>query len=272
MVKELVKYPDPSIRRISGNVRFFDDNLRAVVSDMIDTMKANNLKALSAILIGIDLNIIALNRGNGYEPYINSRIIKHSKKTTATERSIYYDGISVDVERYEKITVVYEDLDANVHNCDFEGEEARIFQQHLDHCFGSTFVDRVDKEVKQRINDYLEFGLVKDSSNGSCPTVFYRDYIKRAAKYTMLAIFLTFIVPFFTKGALLEYIYAIEKYIVWLVPALIIGYFFYAQYESQKYKQCTSCQIGNILGSVFIMFLQLLIILLGVFIWMQPKL
>jgi len=31
---------------------------------------------------------------------------------------------------------------------------------------------------------------------------------------------------------------------------LMIGFFFYAQYEAKKYKQCTSCQIGNNIGVI----------------------
>jgi peptide deformylase len=266
MIRALVKYPDSSIRRISGNVRFFDASLDALIVDMTDTMNAHGLEALSAILIGIDLNVIILKE----QVYINSRIIKHSELETKTERSIYYEGISADVDRYEKITIIYEDASAKSHSRDFEGEEARSFQQHLDHCFGSTFVDRVEKEVKQRIDEHLEFGLVKDSGgSGSCPIVFYREYFKKAAKYTMLAIVLTFAIVYFWKNTQ-EQIYRVDKYALCLIPLLLIAYFFYAQYESKKYKQCTSCQMGNIIGSVLIMTFQFVLIAIGVLFWVKP--
>lgn len=270
MPKEPIKYPDPTIKLISANVRFFNDELRGWINDMIESMKAYDIEALSAILIGIQYNIIVIKENNTYTPYINARIIKHSGKATATERSLYYDGISVDVERYEKITIVYEDERGEMHSKELEGEEARVFQHQLDYCFGSTFVDRVDKQMKERINDYLEFGLVSDSNGGSCPTVFYREYFKKAAKYIMLGIIVTVVISFFSPSGIKDLIYKIDKYLVWLVPILVVIYFFYAQYEAKKYKQCTSCQVGNIIGSIFIMLLQFIIVLISVFTLIQP--
>ncbi|MFH0709540.1 MAG: peptide deformylase [Pseudomonadota bacterium] len=268
MIQPLIQYPNPAIRLISANVRFFNDELTQWIADMRDTMIANDLDALSAILIGIQQSIIVIKEGENYIPYINARFIKHSDIQTQTERSIYYQGISVDVDRYNKVTILYEDENAIPCHRDLEGDEARMFQQHLDYCFGSTFVDRVDREMKQRIHDHLEFGLVKDG--GSCPTVFYRDYFKRGARYLISALTLTLAVPFFASRQIQEWTYLMDKYLIAGALLLMIGYFFYAQYESRQYKQCTSCQTGNIIGTLTILLGQLAIVSLGVFLWVAP--
>lgn len=269
MIQPLLKYPDPKIRLISANVRFFDDELHRWITDMCDTMKEHDLDALSAILIGIQYNIIVLKEAGIYTPYINGRLIKHSGMSTQTERSIYYEGISVDVDRYENVTLIYEDEKGEPHHRDLSGELARVIQQHLDYCYGSTFVDRVDKEMKQRINDYLEYGLVADG--GSCPTVFYRDYFKLGVKYLISAMFLSLATPFFVSSAVQEWIYRIDIVAFIAAILLMIGYFFYAQYESRLYKQCTSCQTGNIIGTVAILSFQLFIVGCGIFLWIAPK-
>lgn len=268
MIQNLIKYPDPTIRLISANVRFFNDELKQWIADMIDTMKAHDLSALSAIMIGIQYNIIVMKEADSYTTYINGRLIKHAGMSTQTERSTYYEGISVDVDRFEKVTVVYEDENAHPCHRDLEGEEARMFQQQLDYCFGSTFVDRVDRERKQQISDYLKEGLVK--GGGSCPIIFYRDYFKRGAKYLMGLIILSFIIPFFASAMVREWVYKIDNVGLLLVVALMIGYFFYAQYESRQYKQCTSCQIGNIIGTLAIMMGQLVVVAMGVLLWVAP--
>jgi hypothetical protein len=54
--------------------------------------------------------------------------------------------------------------------------------------------------------------------------------------------------------------YSYDKFASVGVVALLIGFFFYAQYEAKKYKQCTSCQIGNQIGIILIR-LPILIIL-----------
>lgn len=268
MIKNLITYPDPTIRLISANVRFFNDELTQWITDMTDTMKANELNILSAIMIGIQYNIIVMKEEDIYVPYINARLIKHSGMCTQTERSTYYPGISVDVDRFEKVTVVYEDVAGNPHHRDLDAELSRIFQQQLDYCFGSTFVDRVDKEVKQRINDHLEHGLVE--GGGACPIVFVRDYFKRAAKYFLGMIILTFLLPFFVTPEVRAFVFMIDKYALIPIPLLLVSYFLYSQYEAKLYKQCTSCQIGNIIGTVLILAFQLAVVSLGVFLWVAP--
>ncbi len=262
MVKELLKYPDPKIRLISGNVRSFDATLRHTIQDMIDTMKADNLDALSAIQIGIQQHIIVLRDDDVYTPYINVRFIKQKGNVTATERTPYYANISVDVDRYESLTVLYEDENGTPHSMDVSGDLARTFQHQADYCDGSTFVDRVDKETKQRIGDYLDQGLVEGAT---CPTVFYRDYFKRAASYIILAVFLTFFAPLFADEATESLIYTIDLWLLGSVPFVMTGYFVYARYETEKYKQCTSCQTGNIIGTGAIYFAQWLVVAMGTY-------
>lgn len=267
MNQSIIIYPDPKVRLISANVRFFNEELNSWIADMRDTMAANNLDALSAILIGIQYNIILLKEGDGYKPYINSRIIRHAESAPAIERSLYYPGITAEIDRYNSISVVYENENGESEAREFNGEDARMFQQQLDHCFGSTFVDRCSREVKQQINDYLEFGLVADPSGGECPTVFYRDYFKRAAKILLGAVVLSFAAPFAVSAKILHTVYIADIIALVLIPLLIVSYAVYALYESKKYKQCTSCQSGNIIGTSAILFFQLAIVSLGVFFW-----
>jgi peptide deformylase len=268
MIQPLLVYPDPKIRLISANVRFFNDELNQWITDIRDTMIEHDLDALSAILIGIQYNIIVLKEGESYTPYVNARIIRHAEVATKTERSLYYPGISADIDRYEYISVVYEDARGEPRTREFYGDDARVFQEHLDYSFGSTFVDRCDREMKERINDYLEYGLVE--GGGSCPMIFYRDYFKRGARYLMMGILFSFITPFFVSADTRSMIYTADKIALGVVPLLIIGYGIYALYESRRYKQCTSCQTGNILGTSAIMAFQLLFVALGVFLWVAP--
>lgn len=269
MVLELLKYPDERIRLISGNIRFFDESLHNIITDMVDTMKANGLEALSAIQIGIQYAVVVIKEGETYKPYINLRILGKSGETVETERTPYYENISVDVPRHEKIKIFYENEKGEAQYTDVEGAFARVIQHQLDYNYGSTFVDRVDKETKKRIHEHLPQGLVA-SSNSSCPTVFYRDYIKRAYKYVMLAVWFSFLVPFFTEDtALLENLFLLDKVALGSVPFLVVGYAAYAYYESAKYKQCTSCQTGNIIGTVGFALVQWIILNIVTFFWIS---
>ncbi len=267
MVLDLLTYPDERIRLISGNIRFFDDSLNNIITDLIDTMKANDLEALSAIQIGIQYAVIVLKEDGTYNPYINLRIIGHEGTKTETERTPYYEGISVDVPRHEKIKIFYEDENGAPHYDDVEGDKARILQHHIDYNYGSTFVDRVDKETKQRIGEHLSEGLV-ESSNSSCPTVFVRDYIKQAYKYVMLLVWISFLVPLFTEdSSILNGLFLFDKIALTLVVPIVILYAIYAYYESVKFKQCTSCQFGNVMGTIAFAGVQWVILNIITYFW-----
>ena len=270
MVMDLLKYPDERIRLISGNIRFFDDSLQNIITDLVDTMKANDLTALSAIQIGIQYAVIVLKEGDHYKPYINLRIIGHEGESTETERTPYYENMSVDVSRYTKVKIFYEDEVGDPHYEDVEGSRARVLQHHIDYNYGSTFVDRVDKETKQRIGEHLSEGLV-ESSNSNCPTIFYRDYIKRAYKYVMLSVWASFLLPLFTDDkSVMEKLFLYDKIALASVIPIVIAYSAYAYYESVKFKQCTSCQFGNVMGTVALAGVQWLLLNLITFFWIAP--
>ncbi len=49
----------------------------------------------------------------------------------------------------------------------------------------------------------------------------------------------------------LSKIYTFDKFAFPIILILMIIYFIYAQFEAKKYKQCSSCQIGNQIGIIF---------------------
>jgi hypothetical protein len=89
-----------------------------------------------------------------------------------------------------------------------------------------------------------------------CPTTFKRDYIIKAMNFVMIAMVVILMGSFFTNMELLES----QMYLALGVFVLNIVYFFYAQYEGKKFTSCTSCQIGNIIGTAVIILIKLSII------------
>jgi len=62
---------------------------------------------------------------------------------------------------------------------------------------------------------------------------------------------LSLLTPLFKfEKSTVEHIYTFDKIAFPLVLALMAGFFLYAFYESKKYKQCSSCQVGNNIGVV----------------------
>lgn len=269
MIKELITYPDERIKYISADVRKFDDELFELLENMRDTMEHHALSAISAIQIAIPYSAIVIKEGEDIIELINARIIVTEGDEKAEEKSAYFpSGFSAMLKRYDKIKVVYENRHGELQHIDIAGELSRKLQQQIDFLFGGTLLDKLDKDGRRTAEKQLaEDGFILGES---CPVVFVRDYFKRGAKYLMALVALTFVLPFFISTELRTLLYALDKYALIGVILLMVVYFIYAQYEGKQYKQCTSCQIGNIIGTTAIMAFQLLIVGLGVFLWIAP--
>ena len=269
MIKELITYPDERIKYISADVRKFDDELFELLENMHDTMKHHALDAISAIQIAIPFSAIIIKEAQETFELINARIIVNEGVAEAEEKSAYFpSGFSATIKRYGKIKVVYENRHGELCHLDIEGEFSRRVQQQIDFLFGGTLLDKLNKEGRKVAEKQLsDEGFV---AGEACPVVFVRDYFKRGAKYLLVLVALTFILPLFVSTELRALVYTLDKYALIGVVLLMIIYFIYGQYEGKKYKQCTSCQIGNIIGTVAILAFQLLIVSLGVFYWVAP--
>ena len=61
MVREVITYPNPILRKKSRDVEVFDKELLTLLDDMNDTMQKYSGVGLAAIQVGIDLNVLIIN-------------------------------------------------------------------------------------------------------------------------------------------------------------------------------------------------------------------
>lgn len=263
MVKEIVTYPTTPSLEYGANVRHFDDEMLAVIEDIKDTMQANDLSALAAFQIASPLSIVVIKQDNGeFLEIINPRIIKREGTINPVETTAYFPGLSATTKRYEKIKVMYEDKDQNQKFLDAEGDLAVTLQRKMDYLFGANFRVRLDNNEKKFFDSKLEFGTDAIMKN-DCPTVFKRDRLLRILKVLFVIGFVSLGAKFFIDASLLPTLKTIENYIMLAMIATSIIYFFYAQYEGKQYKHCTSCQIGNIIGSTALSLIRLLVLFIA---------
>ena len=112
---------------------------------------------------------------------------------------------------------------------------------------------------KKLFDSKLEFGT--DSiTNNDCPTVFKRDRILQVFKLLFVLGIIGLVSSFFVSDEINSTIATAENYILLALLTLMVIYFFYAQYEGKEYKHCTSCQIGNIIGTTTILLVKLLLL------------
>jgi peptide deformylase len=258
MIKELIQYPTPLSVKFATDVRFFNDELFALIDDLKDTINENNLVALSAFQIGNYYNVIVFKNEEGdFVEMTNPRLISHSDQSVKSETTTYFPGFSAEISRYENISIVYEDRNGANKSMKFSGELARTLQRKLDYTFGATFLRKMSKEEREKFEGKLEFG--SDVGVGDyCPTTFKRDYVLKAANATMVLMIAALVVSLFISDKeILAKIWQYQSYAALAALGLNVLYFFYAQYEGKRYTTCVSCQIGNIIGTTFISLLRL---------------
>ncbi|RLA64380.1 MAG: peptide deformylase [Epsilonproteobacteria bacterium] len=256
MIKEITTYPTTPNLDFGANVRHFDASLFELIQDLKDTIEANNLNAIAAFQIASPYNVIVIKDNDKYIELINTRVLTREGTVEPVERTAYFPNLSAKTKRYKKIKIVYEDRNGKQQFLEADDDLSITIQRKLDYAYGSNFRVRLDKEEKKLFDAKLEFGTDVITQN-DCPTVFKRDRILQILKVLFLSGIVGFIGSFFMPIETLETLIRVENYIMLSMLGLIIIYFFYAQYEGRQYKHCTSCQIGNIIGTSVIELIKL---------------
>src|SRR3954464_2623960 len=114
MVREILIWPDPTLKKKATPVTKVDDSTRALIQDMFDSMYAADGVGLAAPQIGVLKNVLVLDttpRQPESKPVamINPQIIAYEGKTTYTEGCLSIPGEAEDVERAAKVTVKFLD-------------------------------------------------------------------------------------------------------------------------------------------------------------------
>jgi len=277
MVKELVIYPDDRILSCTDVRDFKDESLPRLLQDMRDTMEAHNLDALAAIQVAHPFNIVIIKKDGEYLEYINPRIIKKEGLFDNKEKTLYYPDIELTIPRYEKISIVYQDRDGNQKSQKIEDRWlSTTLQRKIDYLFGGTPLDKVNRDYREKVLEALAGkGLVPESQD-VCPMFSKKDYITSFTDKILFFMGLSLLTPLMVKffdwtPKTVSKIYTFDKIAFPSVIVLMIFYFIYAQYEAKKYKQCSSCQIGNQIGIIVKRVVAAILFALGAWLLVNPN-
>jgi len=133
---------------------------------------------------------------------------------------------------------------------DVDGKLSLVIQRKIDYIYGGSFATKLAHAGKQNItNKMKESGI--EGSLQSCPVEpMKKDYIASfMAKLLGLGVIMI-VVGFFTSPETTATLYTVNSYIMITLVVLIISFYFVGLHDSKKYNSCTSCQIGNLLGTM----------------------
>lgn len=263
MIKKIIQYPAVESLEFGGTVRHFDETLHNTIQDLKDTINENGLEALSAFQIGSPLAALVIKQENGeFLEIINPVIITREGTVTPIETTAYFPGLSAKTKRYEKIKITYEDRTGKQQFLSAAGHLSILIQRKSDYLLGSNFRIRLNKEEEKLFDAKLEYGT-DAFNNNDCPTTFKRDILLRMINYGLYLGIAGIIVSFFLSPEAVAALKIVENYLMTSLFVLIVIYFFYAQYEGKQYTNCSSCQLGNIIGTASIQSVKLLLLFLA---------
>ena len=170
-IREILEVPDPRLKTVSKPVETFDDELRALVDDMFETMYDARGIGLAAIQVGVPLRVLVIDlqepdedaepedHGHGPDCGHDHRPVKNDPRIfinpeildPADEFSTYQEGclsvpdIYAEVDRPATCRVRWQDLDGKVREEEMEGLMATCIQHEMDHLEGILFIDHLSR-------------------------------------------------------------------------------------------------------------------------------
>lgn len=181
-IREILEIPDPRLKVVSEPVTRFDDELKALVADMFETMYDAPGIGLAAIQVGVPQRVLVIDlqpddedaepevctahggEHHTHQPvkreprvFINPEILDPSE-----DLSVYNEGclsvpdIYAEVERPAAIRARWQDLDGKVHEEAIDGLLATCLQHEMDHLEGVLFIDHLSRLKRQMAIKKLE--------------------------------------------------------------------------------------------------------------------
>lgn len=148
-------YPDPRLNKLAKPVTEFDDKLRALVADMLETMYESEGVGLAATQVDVHQRLVVMDTSedrNQPVVLVNPEITWFSEERMKGEEGcLSVPGIYDGVERAVSIKVKSADENGQVRELAAEGLMAVCVQHELDHLIGKVFVEYLSPLKRNRI-------------------------------------------------------------------------------------------------------------------------
>lgn len=178
MKLEILTYPNPVLREVSEPVTVFNEELKKLAQDMLETMYDASGIGLAAIQVGRPIQMLVIDtrprdpENSRYDTdddlselesqikqplvLINPEIIKGDGNTTFDEGCLSVPSFFETVERFETVEVKAFDLDGKEFRIKTDGLLAICIQHEMDHLKGMLFIDHISFTKSNRIKNQIK--------------------------------------------------------------------------------------------------------------------
>lgn len=156
---KILEFPDPRLTTVAQEVETFDENLKTLVEDMIETMYSAHGIGLAATQVNVHQRLLVLDVSESQDQprvYINPEIVDQHGEQVHEEGCLSVPGIYANVKRSENITVRARDADGEAFEEQLQGLHAVCVQHEMDHLVGRLFVDYLSPLKRNMVRKKLE--------------------------------------------------------------------------------------------------------------------
>ncbi len=167
MIRPILKYGAPELETESTPITRFDQEIKTLAEDMLETMYSAPGIGLAAPQVGVNLRLMVIDITGGEEQghqiiFTNPEITEQGGTEEAEEGCLSVPGFIAVVERPSKVHVVGQDLEGNPQELDAEGILARAVCHEIDHLDGILYLDRASvlkrDLIKRKIRKLIRAG------------------------------------------------------------------------------------------------------------------
>ena len=156
---DILEFPDPRLRKKAKRVEVFDERIKQLCDDMVETMYEAPGIGLAATQINVHERVIVVDVSEDQSnplKLINPELTLTGEKMDYQEGCLSVPGFYEQVSRYDKITV--KAFNEKGEALEFESTEleAICIQHECDHLDGKLFVDYISNLKRTRIRKKLD--------------------------------------------------------------------------------------------------------------------
>ena len=154
----ILRFPDPRLKKIAVPVMKIDAGIRRLAADMAETMYEAPGIGLAATQVDVHKRVVVIDVSedkNDLRVFINPELNNCQGSTLGEEGCLSVPGVYDKVERAERVTVRYLDLDGKPQLLEADGLLAVCIQHEIDHLNGKVFVDHLSQLKQTRIRNKL---------------------------------------------------------------------------------------------------------------------
>lgn len=148
---QIIRWPDPRLKRASTPIERFDDRLRLLANRMLELMRESKGVGLAAPQVGLNLRLFVMNptgQPQDDRVYVNPVLSEGDGEEEGEEGCLSLPGIYIQVLRLKTLRMQARDVEGNPIDQVESGYLARIWQHEVDHLNGTLLTDRMGAVAK----------------------------------------------------------------------------------------------------------------------------